>query len=192
MEQPESILEESLMTRSFAILSTLVLASAALAHADNIITFQIVNGSLTTGEAVNGLVVIDTTLGSIVSENVMTTFDGTPYDFTTPDGQTLTDHDYYWNFTDGTADGDIFQLSVPLPGLIGYTGSTVCSATTPCYDAANNTNYEGAFISAAGDDFITTGSLVPTPEPSGLLLLGTGVMGMLGAAYRRRKGSSRA
>ncbi len=70
-------------------------------------------------------------------------------------------------------------------------GTFLFNASDP-YSASNTTLSEGTIDALNGRDYLITatassaaGNVAPTPEPSALLLMGTGVLGMAGAVRRR-------
>ena len=91
------------------------------------------------------------------------------------------------NFVYGT---DTFDLSLPLPSLVGYRGSSLCSINerTGCTIANSPSYYPTIFIYFGREASVAavTGSLTPAsaPEPSTCLLLGVGLAGILGIARK--------
>ena len=172
---------------SLAAIACLVsLTFCSGAYADSFTQFALNGVEMTSGLTATGVVLIDVTTGIVVSEDV--TYNGDLFSLDGVSGNTL--HNSYSNFND--AAGDTFQISVPPLTLVGYSGGPLCSSeAVRCIDEVNpNIQHAGGFIPLGGGpvDFITEGSLVPTPEPSSLMLLATGLLGVVGAGYRRTRG----
>jgi hypothetical protein len=72
------------------------------------------------------------------------------------------------------------SIALPVDGLVGYTGGLICSTENPCAKGASD------FIYGLETFYYTSGELVLSPEPSSLLLVLTGALG-IGAALIRMK-----
>lgn len=89
---------------------------------------------------------------------------------------------YY--FVSGIAPGNDLKVFLPVPNLIGYEGSGVC---TPYVSNPPCSAYGYIFTDACGS---LSGSLTPvsttavSPEPSSIALLGTGVLGLAGVVRK--------
>ena len=92
----------------------------------------------------------------------------------------------------------IYSIAIYLPtssngSFAGYTGGDVCSTSNGCEDGrhfgfdANSNLYGpgGQTISNVVSGDLTPASTAVTPEPSSLVLFGTGVLGMAGVLRRR-------
>ncbi len=182
-------------------LSMMMGFATVAAHADTVQLFTVAGdfldstqpdcGTCTVG-SYNGTLTIDTTAGTVLTGSLSATTPTGAYSVSgAPDSQRLIGSGGRYNLVDdyGISLGDFF-LALDIPEtLVGYTGGGICGFN----DSGNGCgglvpplstlSLDPGYYTYNGE--VTPGAIVASPEPSSLILLGTGVLGVAGAVRRR-------
>jgi hypothetical protein len=164
------------------LLSALFLSATLAAHADNIVTFD-ASGVFQSGSTLSGTLTLDSTTGIFTAVDL---FVSSPDTLAFNAVAQLCSYPVAGICTIQSGNGSAYQppvlvLDVIATSLIGYTGGSIGSETSPDFGYSSNI-YFGAGIP---DDSLTSGRLTTTPEPSSIALLGTGLLALGGFARRR-------
>ena len=169
-----------------AMLGMAVLVLIASTAQAGPITFN-ATGILKNGSSLSGSIIMDTTLGTVQSLNLI--FTGT-YSFTISsvvlaaantgsqtgtfaiEGKNATPYPFTF-------------IELPVTTLVGYTGGSICSQGTSCAGLV----FSDAGAAAGDTSSFSSGSLTATPEPGGIVLVGSAMLGLF--ALRRRYRSAR-
>jgi hypothetical protein len=172
-----------------SVLAVAALVSASLvARADTYTVFNLNSSFNHSGsETVSGTLTLDDTTDLFSSADLVASGFGFPPDtLSTITSQGPTGHPPVEEVT--VYDGGLTALDLYLPvaTLAGYDGGPICSFdTSGCH--FDDTDYQ-VFLFG---NFALAGSLTPetniapAPEPSSLLLIGTGLLGMAGVMRRK-------
>jgi len=179
------------------LVAALMLMSAN-ASADEIRSFYVVATSppyfyIPGSTSVLGTITIDTTTGVVDAIDLNIPNPATEYlvgtDWGVVDPPTINTIYFQEQYCAGTApacDGfGGYNIVIPQDGLVGYDGGFICSTDNPCFE--DNSAYTFGLTTIE----YTSGDLEPTPEPSSLLLLLTGALGVGVALRRKRAGTDR-
>jgi hypothetical protein len=162
------------------VLGLMALLASGTVRADSTATLDVA-GTFSNGDTLSGTVTLDTTTGTV--ESVSLSSSSMPDTLFTTYFVSPQAYDDILIATYSPVISEEIGLEIPTDDLVGYTGGPLCSLSDPCgainYNEDSN-EYNPEFF------FLQQGSLTPTPEPSSLLLFGTGIALICMATLVRR------
>lgn len=174
-----------------------LLLKAPNAFADEIKSFYVVATSppyfyIPGSTSVLGTITIDTTTGVVDAIDLNIPNPATEYLVGTDSGvvdppaiNTIYFQEQYCAGTAPACQGfGGYNIVIPQDGLVGYDGGFICSTDNPCLE--DNSAYTFGLTTIE----YTSGDLEPTPEPSSLLLMLTGALGICAILSRTKAQST--
>jgi hypothetical protein len=175
------------------LLSAALLVLPLPLMADTFNTFTLTDVTFASGAIGAGTVTIDINTGVATEFNVIYDKGGITEFFDTPSFSEPVPGETLFILSSIAPNEDDFDFNIGIANGIGYLGGPVCSIVNPCTIPEGRDT--GAFIPGSSGflDSMETGSLdlsasystSPVPEPSSLMLLGTGILGAAGTLRRR-------
>lgn len=162
-----------------------MLSASLAARADTVQTLY-VNATFQDGDKLSGTLVYDLGLHFVIGGDVTLTglYNETWTDASsTPNSHGTSTFNLY-NVYGSMLVPPVFEIEYMGDGLpVPFTPITICSLTNPCADFGNPVLYTEFFNDIAVSGYVTP--IAPTPEPSSLALLGTGMLGIAGMVRKR-------
>jgi hypothetical protein len=186
------------MRLHFLLVTATLLSASLMARADSFTTFTLVSTFEGSSGTIDGTLTFDTTTNLFTQGDIVASGFSNPADngvllngpLTGPnDGQGVVGVNSSFQVDAETFAG-AFALFLPTDSLAGYTGGSICtqSAAAHCGDPTLFETGTGQTFEAATGS-LTEVTVAPppavTPEPTGIALLGTGLLGLAGVVRRR-------
>ena len=168
--------------RFLHVLAAVLFLPAFAAYADTVTTFDL-TGTYDLGitpYAASGTVTIDTTTGAVQAIDLgfqsLASDAVVAYTLSESYGEPLNFSEIGegWTGLPGTDYSAAIDMAIPVATLAGYAGGNICSLDNPCADTMSIIE-----LGTVDNDFVD-GTLIPTPEPSSLILMAIGALAMVG------------
>jgi hypothetical protein len=161
-----------------ALLLLTIAAAPMVARADSFTTFD-TSGIFQSGGTFSGTFTLDTTNSMITAFDVVLNTDGF-------NNLTVTERSNYGSHDWALGNFQSNQASFALVVTNSSTDPLLCTVDSPCSNDSGETYGGIAYDGGFNVDNVLSGTPALTPEPSSLVLFGTGLLGLLVVSLRRR------